>query len=223
MRRFIITLDGPAGAGKSTVAKALAKRLGYRYLDTGAMYRAITWKALETGVALDDEPGLAGIARESQLELRAEPDNLHVLIDGEDVTSRIREPRISQAVSHVAKVPGVRREMVDQQRRIGEGGGLVAEGRDMATVVFPEAELKIYLDASPRERARRRASDLAAAGHGKLDLEALEREIAERDRIDSTRDVAPLTHSAEHTHVPTDNLDVDQVVDQILGLMPARA
>ncbi len=222
MKPLIITLDGPAGAGKSTVAKALARRLGYSYLDTGAMYRAITWKALEAGIRLDDETALAQLARESTLDLHPEPDNVHVLIDGIDVTSEIREPRISQAVSHVAKVPGVRREMVALQRRIGRGGGLVAEGRDMATVVFPEADLKIYLDASPRERARRRAADLADAGHAP-DLAALEHEISERDRIDSTRAISPLTETAEHTSVQTDNLDVDQVVDRILGLIRATA
>lgn len=219
---MIITLDGPAGAGKSTVAKALAKRLGYRYLDTGAMYRALTWKALEEGVALDDEPGLTRLAETSNLELVPEPDRMRVVIDGRDVTEAIRDPRVSRTVSYVAKVAGVRDAMVKMQRRIGAGGRLVAEGRDMATVVFPQAELKVYLNASPRERARRRCVDLADAGHP-ADIDALEREIAQRDHIDSTRDVAPLTLSAEHLEVATDNLTIDEVVDSILTLAQRKA
>ncbi|MBM3276098.1 MAG: (d)CMP kinase [Candidatus Sericytochromatia bacterium] len=214
----VITLDGPAGAGKSTVAKALASRLGYRYLDTGAMYRAITWKALEQAISLEDDAGLTAVAEGSRLELQADPAEMRVVIDGYDVTSAIREPRISQAVSYVARIPGVRRVMVDLQRQIGRGGSLVAEGRDMAMVVFPDAALKIYLNASPRERARRRAADLAEAGHP-ADVSALEQEIARRDHLDSTRADSPLTHSEAHTAVVTDDLTVDQVVDRIIDLL----
>jgi cytidylate kinase len=214
----VITLDGPAGAGKSTVAKALASRLGYRYLDTGAMYRAITWKALDQGVSLEDDASLTALAEASRLELRPDPAEMRVILDGYDVSAAIREPRISQAVSYVARVPGVRRAMVDLQRQIGQGGALVAEGRDMAMVVFPDAALKIYLDASPRERARRRASDLAAAGHP-ADILALEQEIAKRDHLDSTRADSPLTRSGAHTAVVTDDLTVDEVVDKIIDLL----
>ena len=215
---MIVTLDGPAGAGKSTVAKALAKRLGYRYLDTGAMYRALTWKALEEGVPLDDEARLTQIANESHLQLVPEHDRMRVVIDGRDVSEAIRDPRVSQTVSYVAMVPGVRHAMVELQRRIGSGGHLVAEGRDMATVVFPQAELKIYLDASPAERARRRSQDLAEAGHP-ADPVALEQEIAKRDHIDSTREVAPLTRSVEHLMVETDQMSVDQVVERRMDLV----
>lgn len=215
---MIITIDGPAGAGKSTVARALARRLGYRYLDTGAMYRALTWKALEEGIPLDDEEALTRLARDTRLELVPEPDRMRVVIDGRDVTEAIRDPRVSNAVSYVARVAGVREAMVEKQRRIGAEGDLVAEGRDMATVVFPHAELKVFLDASPRERARRRAADLAKAGHP-ADVEALEREIARRDHLDSTREVAPLRLSDQHVVLDTDNLTVDQVVERLLELV----
>lgn len=221
-RSLVIALDGPAGAGKSTVARALARRLGCLYLDTGAMYRALTLKALEQGVSTQDEPAIALLAARTDIELVPDPDAMRVRVDGTDVTDKIRTPEVSRNVSYVARVAAVRTAMVEIQRRLGRAGGVVAEGRDMGTVVFPQADLKIYLEASPRERARRRSRDLAAAGH-LADLEALEAEIRQRDHLDSTRDVSPLAAAPDAVRVVTDDLTADQVVDRILALLPESA
>ncbi len=217
---MVITLDGPAGAGKSTVARALARRLSCLYLDTGAMYRALTVKAMDHGLSMDDPEAIGELAASTEIGLVPDPDAMRVTVDGEDVTQRIRSPEVSRSVSYVARVPEVRAGMVRLQRKLGEGSCVVAEGRDMGTVVFPQADLKVYLEASARERATRRAKDLADAGHA-VDVQVLEAEIRQRDHLDSTRDVAPLAAASDAVRVVTDNLTADEVVDRILDLLQA--
>jgi len=215
----VIALDGPAGAGKSTVARRVAQALGLLFLDTGAMYRALTWKALEQGLDLTDEDALTRLAEQSQIELVADPAGDRTRIDGQDVTTEIRTPRVTSRVSEVAKVPGVRQVLVRLQQELGRDGGVVAEGRDIGTVVFPKADVKVFLVASPAERARRRAKDLEAAGHP-VDLQALEADIARRDEIDSTRAVAPLKPAEDAVLIDSDRLTIDEVVAAILALVP---
>lgn len=215
MKSWVIAIDGPAGAGKSTVARRVAKDLGLLFLDTGAMYRALTWKALQEGLDLADVAGLERLAQTSRIELQAAPDGDRVFIDGRDVTEFIRSPEVTSRVSEVAKVAGVREHLVRQQQALGANGGVVAEGRDIGTVVFPRADLKIFLVASPAERARRRARDLERAGHT-VDLAALEAEIARRDTIDSTREVSPLKPAEDAIMIDSDHLSADEVASEIL-------
>ncbi len=210
--RWIITIDGPAAAGKSTAARLLASTLGLRYLDTGAMYRAATWKALRDGVDLSDDAALTATARALRLEM---PMSGRVLADGIDVTEAIRGADVTRNVSRVAEVTGVRREMVARQRALASQEGLVAEGRDMATVVFPDADFKFYLDASEGERARRRAREIVEKG-GRADLAVVEAEIQRRDRWDSTREVSPLRQGEDTLRIETTHLTPDAVLGAIL-------
>lgn len=210
---LVIAIDGPAGAGKSTVAKAVAAALGLAHLDTGAMYRAVTARALASGVAPDDAPALRAIARD--LELGFTPEGLTV--DGEPVGPEIRTPAVDAAVSAVSAQPEVREALVRTQRAIMASTPIVAEGRDIGTVVYPEAPVKVYLTASIVERARRRAGDLGAAGHG-LSQEAIEAEIERRDRLDSTRTSSPLRRADDAVEVDTTGLTIDEVVERIAAL-----
>ncbi len=216
---MIIAIDGPAASGKSTVAKAVAKRLGFEYVDTGSMYRALTWKALKEGIDVSDEKALARLAKASRIAfLRPADEEFRVLIDGQDVTEEIRSPKVSGAVSAVSKVPEVRREMVEMQRGFKrEGRSLVVEGRDIGTVVFPDAELKIYLTATARERARRRYRELIGKGF-EVELEVIERDIIARDKLDSTRRVSPLVKAPDAVTIDTTGMSVGQVVDEIVAL-----
>lgn len=209
----VIAIDGPAGAGKSTIAKALAARLGLEYLDTGAMYRAVTFAAMRRGLDLRDDAAVAALAREVQLEVS----EAGVTVDGVDATDAIRSTEVTAAVSIVAANSGVRAELRARQRTWAEvrGGGVI-EGRDIGSVVFPDSELKLYLTASPRVRAERR---VAQAGG---DVDEIERAIAERDRLDSTRADSPLTEAAGATLVDTTGLAVDAVLDRILHLLEQR-
>lgn len=216
---MIIAIDGPAASGKSTVAKEVAKRLGYKYIDTGAMYRAVTWKALKEKIDITNEDALVALAKGSQIEISdLENACFRIKIDGEDVTEAIRMPKISAAVSTVAKVPGVRAALVKKQRSYADlYPNMVIEGRDIGTVVFPDAELKIFLSASAVERARRRYRELKEKGH-KIELSAIERDIITRDKIDSTRATGPLMKAPDAHTIDTTGKTIGQVVQEIINM-----
>ncbi len=207
-----MAIDGPAGAGKSTVAKAVAKRLGYRYMDTGAMYRAVAWKVMRRGADPDDESALGGILESTEVDLGADHS---VMLDGVDVSGAIRTPEVGQMASRVSGLPVVRRRMADLQRAMGRSGCVVAEGRDMGTVVFPDAEVKVYLDASPETRARRRFRELAGRDPA-LTLEGTLADVTRRDRRDKERAVAPLRKADDAVLIDSTTLSVDAVIEKIL-------
>lgn len=213
MKPLIIAIDGPSGAGKGTVARAVAAKLGYGHLDTGAMYRAVAVKALDLALALDDESAVATLARTAAIDAL----DGAVTIDGEDVRQRIRNADVDRAAAAVARLPRVREALVALQRHAGARGGIVVEGRDIGTVVFPEAGVKVYLDAAPEERARRRAADPAHGRRGHVDEVASA--MGERDRLDSTRTASPL-HKAEDAHlIDTTGRSIDEVVAEVLALV----
>ena len=217
MKNIIIAIDGPSGAGKGTIARTLSARLGYRHVDTGAMYRAVGWKVLHDGVVLDDEAAVAALARDADLRVEGRV----VSIDGHDVTSAIRTPEIDRAATAVARLPLVRDMLVARQRKFAEGGGVVMEGRDIGTVVFPDAAVKIYLDASAEERARRRAGDPAHTG-GLGGQAAVAASIEARDRSDTTRTASPLMPARDAVQIDTTNLPIDQVVERVMELVSQR-
>lgn len=217
-RGLVIAIDGPSGAGKSTAGRALARRFGYTFLDTGAMYRALAWRALREGTPLDDEPALARVAEALLIELAPEG---HVRVDGEDVTAALRAREVSAAASRVSVHPAVRRCMVARQREMGRAGGVVLDGRDIGTAVFPDADLKFFLDADPHRRALRRQRELAAAGTV-AEVAAIEAEIRARDRADSTRSDSPLTRAADAVSLDTTELDPAEVVDRMAALVEER-
>lgn len=210
-RRVVVTIDGPAGAGKSTVAKRLAARLGYRLLDTGAIYRSVALVARRQEIPWSEGPRLGELARDLQIRFELEGDVNHVVVADEDLTAEIRSPEISQGASRVSGHPEVRAALLELQRRLGAGGGVVVEGRDTGTVVFPAAEAKFFLTASPEIRATRRVEELRAAGK-EVDFETTVREIRERDKLDSERPVAPMIAAADAVHVDSSGLPLDQVV-----------
>ena len=210
----MIAIDGPAGAGKSTVTKLVAARLGLLFLDTGAMYRSIAWLVLEANLALDDELNIAELVSRAKIVLAGD----RVVVNGIDVTKAIRTQTVTSKVSAIAKLGVVRAELVKQQQAIGAQGGIVAEGRDMCTQVFPDAQVKIFLTASVGERARRRQQDLRDRGQGEVNLAELERSIAERDAIDSTREISPLKKAVDAVEIISDNLSIEEVVDAIVAM-----
>lgn len=214
---LIIAIDGPSGAGKGTVARAVASALAYRHVDSGAMYRALAWKALIEGVSLEDEAAVVGVAATARIEVS----EARVTIDDVDVTRQIRTPIIDRAAAAVARLPRVREILVRRQRGLGSGGGIVMEGRDIGTVVFPSADVKLYLDASAEERARRRASDPAHSG-GPSKLADVKSLLSERDQLDSTRASSPLYAAADAVVVDTTGKSVEEVVAEVIGIVKVK-
>lgn len=212
-----IAIDGPAGAGKSTVAQIVAQRLGYLYIDTGAMYRALAWACEQQRIPVDDEDAVAALLRHSTISLRRTERGQIILWDDQDVTDQIRTPLVSQYASIVASHPQVRAQMLQRQRELASAGNVVMDGRDIGTHVLPDADVKIFLTATIEERAKRRLAELAQKGIA-TDLHSLMQEIAERDKRDSERKVAPLRRAEDAHLIDTSNLTLDQVVDRVMQI-----
>ena len=212
-----IAIDGPAGAGKSTIARLVAKKLGYTYLDTGAMYRALTYTAIQREISPSDAPALACVVSQMALQITYDGENggNRIFVAGKDVTEEIRKPIVSERVSEVSSHAQVRKVIVDLQKRMAEQGQVVMDGRDIGTVVMPDADWKFFLHASVKERARRRQLELIENGH-KVDLRELERQIQRRDLMDSTRAVSPLRRAEDAIDIDTTHMTIDEVVDLVL-------
>ncbi|OXS58665.1 (d)CMP kinase [Rossellomorea vietnamensis] len=221
MKKLRIAIDGPAAAGKSTVAKIVAGKLSYLYIDTGAMYRSLTYKALSNNVDLHDENELNQLLSETTIELEPSEVGQLVFLDGNDVTDEIRQASVTNSVSHVAVHSGVREEMVKRQQLLAKEGAVVMDGRDIGTHVIPDAEIKVFLLASVDERAQRRHEENLSKGYPS-DLEQLKEEIARRDKIDSEREVAPLKKAEDATEIDTTSLSISEVVDQIMMLVERK-
>lgn len=218
---MIIAIDGPSGAGKSTVAKAVARNLDFSCLDTGAMYRAIAWRAVTDGVALDDEAALGELARTHQITFEHEagdPIPKRVLLDGVDITQAIRTAEIDKAVSPVSATPSVRKALTDQQRRIGRSGDYVIEGRDIGSVVFPDAELKVFLTASSEERAHRRVRQNVDRGIGSIDFDEVLKDIIRRDEADSKRSTSPLVIPDDAIVIDSTNHYIEDIIARICAM-----
>ena len=212
MRPFVIAIDGPSGAGKGTVARAIARALGCTYVDTGAMYRAVGWKAGDLGIPLDDEAVVAALAASVEFQFDAKK----VMIDGHDVTQAIRTPEVEVAAATVARLPRVRATLVSRQRAYATAGALVMEGRDIGTTVFPDADVKIYLDALPDERARRRAADPSHRGGKEAEVASA---LEARDRTDRTREASPLMKAPDALLVETTGVPIEEVVRQVMTIV----
>lgn len=221
MKNIQIAIDGPAGAGKSTVAKIAAEKLQYTYIDTGAMYRALTLKALRTSTDLDSEQAIADLLKDSKIELVPAENGQRVLLDGEDVSEEIRFPNISANVSKVAAHAAMRAIMVDLQHDMAARGGVVMDGRDIGTAVLPQAELKVFMSATVEERARRRFEDNNKRGI-ESSIEQLQQEIALRDKMDSEREASPLVQAEDAIFLDTTTLSIDEAADAILKLASER-
>lgn len=219
---MVITIDGPAGAGKSTVAKLLARKLGFAFMDTGAMYRALTVKAMRCLVKLEDPEALVVLARQTHIDLLNEPGQpLKVLLDGEDVSEAIRATDVTNNTFYIARTPGVRHVMVEWQQKMGKRQSMVGDGRDLGTVVFPTAEFKFFLDADFKVRCRRRIDELKAKGQT-VDEEALMRDLAERDHQDTSRKVGPLKQAEDAVLVDSTGMSIEEVVDFLVSKIKAK-
>jgi cytidylate kinase len=214
--KVVIAIDGPAGSGKSTVSKKIAGRLGLLYIDTGAMYRALTLKAMRVKADLQDEAALTSLAHSTRIGLEDSGGELKVFLDGEDVTGLIRTPELTNNVKYIARVPGVRGEMVRLQRAIGDRSGAVLEGRDIGTVVFPDAAYKFYLDADVAERARRRHRELLEKNQ-KISLEDIKKDVVLRDESDMNRSVGALKKAPDAISIDTTSLSIDEVVEKLVS------
>lgn len=212
---MIIAIDGPAGSGKSTIARMLADRLGFKYLDTGAMYRALTWKAMLLQVDLEDENALCQLAEQTTIEIRSEGKSLSIFVDGENVTQKIRLPSITNNVHYISNTPGVRQRMVKLQRKLASEGNTITEGRDMGTVVFPHAEKKFFLDAEIEERARRRYGEFKPSDKGISYADVLT-DMEIRDKRDTTRNNSPLIKSSDAIFINTTKMTIEEVINLII-------
>jgi CMP/dCMP kinase len=218
--RLIVAIDGPSGAGKGTIARAVAIRLRYRHIDTGAMYRALAWKAIHDRMDLSDEAALSALAGRVNLDVSEG----QVRVDDHDIAAAIRTPQIDTAAATVARYPRVREALIARQRALGASGGVVMEGRDIGTVVFPGAEVKIFLDASPEERARRRATDPShTAGRGVTAIQDVATALEERDRSDRTRAASPLTQAPDAVVIDTTTLSIEDAVERVMEVVRKKA
>jgi cytidylate kinase len=220
-RRLIVTIDGPAGAGKSTVARQLAARLGYLYLDTGALYRAVAWKVRSEGLSPEDGEAVARLLPALRVSMDQRSDGAHIAVNGRDVTGELRTPEISALASVVSAIPAVREWLLPVQRHMGESGGVVAEGRDLGTRVFPRADAKFFLDADVDTRAARRQQDLSGADRA-APLERTKQEIETRDERDRSRAIAPLVPAEDAEVIDSSSLTVEQVIDRMMGKIAAK-
>jgi cytidylate kinase len=216
--KLIITIDGPAAAGKSTVSKVLSQRISYMYLDTGALYRACAYKASECGIVSDDERSLSELCEKMRVSLKRIDGDVRILVDGEDVTHKIRTEQIGFLASKISAVPAVRKVLLSLQREAGEKGGIIAEGRDMGTVVFPYADLKFFLDADVRERAQRRYLEMLERGDN-TDFEEVRMSLVQRDQQDMTREISPLRQTDDSIFIDTTTLSVEEVVETMSGII----
>jgi CMP/dCMP kinase len=215
-KRIVVAIDGPAGAGKSSVARSVARKLDFIYINTGAMYRAVAYWALQRGIGEDDLHRLEQIALEADIQFVPRTDT--VILNGEDITDKLRTPEVDAAASRVSAVPAVRRALVEKQRKLAEGASVVMEGRDIGTVVFPNAEIKVFLDADPLQRARRRALELNP-GCSAEDVEKLAQELAQRDQRDRSRSASPLMQAPDAVYLDTTPLSQEEVEEAILKLV----
>jgi len=219
---LIVAIDGPSGAGKSTLAKRVAREFGFMYLDTGALYRALGLKVLRQGAEVADDARMAQLVEATDIDLTERDGHLEVFLDGEEVSALIRTPEVSQMASRVSALKAVRLKLFELQRALARRGSVVAEGRDIGTVVFPEAEVKIFLDASAKERARRRSEELRAAGLA-MGIEETQREMEERDRRDRERELAPLRKAEDALTIDSSSLDAEAVAERVIKKIRSRA
>ena len=222
MERLVIAIDGPSGVGKSTLGKALARRFGYLFIDSGAVYRAVGRKALDAGVPLTDAAAVARIARDADIRLEGDPDHLKVFLDGREVTEAIRRPDASRASSIVATIPEVREAVVHKLREMSRVGGVVMDGRDIGTKVFPDAQVKLFLEASPDVRAARRFREERERRRD-VTIEQINAELAERDRRDREREATPLVKAPDAILIDTSSMPLDRVIERVLEIIQARS